>query len=275
MCITTNHADLSATKILSIPLDNGRHFISYSNKVKNLSGKPNSMILPIPGETDPSMFHNTEKYAKFMDEITKKCNYEEDYLGIRSRGMSKSKSLFMQFESGQYTIGLTKSLQGIKDFIGNLPEDKRPEITEDLQKFFSEKYKGWSFAVCVFDSEKTIDSQPIAFEYIPMAYNLIFYPTVDSHDGGAPNINEMVDTDHTFIYEHTGVMKDRGKFDKTSVTLDTPNVPDFLKDRKYRMVYVRGLQSNGDSFINMDDLSRTDFSEDARIKRVKPVAIGI
>ena len=40
MCITVNHAALSNTKILSIPLENGNHFISYSNKAKNLSGKP-------------------------------------------------------------------------------------------------------------------------------------------------------------------------------------------------------------------------------------------
>lgn len=72
MCITINHAHLSKTKILSLPLENGNHFIAYSNKVKNESGKPNAMILPIPGKTSPELFHNTESYKDFMDEINER-----------------------------------------------------------------------------------------------------------------------------------------------------------------------------------------------------------
>ena len=43
MCITVNKANLAKTKIMSLPLESGNHFIAYSNKVKNLSGKPNAI----------------------------------------------------------------------------------------------------------------------------------------------------------------------------------------------------------------------------------------
>lgn len=268
MCITVNHANLSKTKILSLPLENGNHFLAYSNKVKNESGKPNAMILPIPGETNPSLFHNTESYKDFMSEITKKCRLEEDYLGIHSRGFrSKSKS-FESFELGQYTIGLSKDFVGVREFLDELPKEKRPEISEELKQFFEEKYAGWSFAICVFDSENTIDAQPIAFEYKPFSNELIYFPTMDGHDGKAPNVGGLVKTDHTFIYEHTGEMT--GTYEKKFVTLDAP-VPEFLQNRKFRAVYSNDFIINGDSFINTTHLASLNFTEEPQIKRIQPV----
>ena len=59
MCIVSAEAKLTKTKILSMALDNGRHLLSYTNKAKNLSGKVNSMILPIPGKVDKDWFSNS------------------------------------------------------------------------------------------------------------------------------------------------------------------------------------------------------------------------
>lgn len=70
----------------------GNHFISYSNKAKNLSGKRNAMILPIPGETDQSLFIHTTKYKNFMEDIIKVCGFDK-YYGILSKGLrSKSRA---------------------------------------------------------------------------------------------------------------------------------------------------------------------------------------
>lgn len=268
MCITVNKASLSGTKILSIPSKDGKHFIAYSNNAKNLSGKPNAMILPIPGKTSPDMFYNTEKYKDFLDEIIKECQLNK-YEGWESRGlMSKGLKSYDSFELGQYTIGLAESFQGARDFLAQLPENKRPEVSEELKKFFEEKYEGWSFAVCVFDSENTIDAQPIAFEYVPFSEDLIYFPTVDGHDGGAPNLEAYVNTDHTFLYEHTGPMT--RKYYMTSVKLKA-EVPEFLKDRKYRSVTSSGLQKNGDTFVDGAKLTETDFEVDGSFKRVPPV----
>lgn len=269
MCITVNHASLSKTKILSLPIENGNHFIAYSNSVKNLSGKPNAMILPIPGETNPSLFHNTEGYKNFLVEITKKCRLEEDYMGIRSRGLSKSKSLsFDQFELGQYVIALSKDFNGIREFLAQLPEEKRPVVSEELQNFFQEKYAGWSFAICTFDSDKTINAQPIAFEYKPFNYNFLYFPTMDGHDGGAPDVDAIVNTDHTFIFEHTGEMT--GDYAQKFVTLDA-QVPAFAQNRKYRAIHSQDRVKNGDVFINLENLSQLNFKDDPRLARVPPV----
>ena len=270
MCITVNHAALSNTKILSIPLENGNHFISYSNKAKNLSGKPNAMILPI-------LFHDTTKYKNFMEDIIKVCGLDK-YYGILSKGLrSKSRAAgdelsFDQFELGMYTVGLAKDFGGVRDFLDSLPENKRPVVSEELKKFFEEKYKGWSFAVCCFDSDKMIDSQPIAFEYKPFDSGLIYYPTMDGHDGGAPNEDESVRVDHTFIYEHTGHMQ-KEKFIKEFITLGE-EVPKFLQDKKYRAHPLRGHQKNGDTFISVKKLNNLDFTEDPEFLRIEPLPLN-
>ena len=267
MCITVNHAKLSGTKILSIPVENGKHFIAYSNKAQNLSGKPNAMILPIPGETKQEWFYDTTKYKNFMEEITEKCDYGT-YLGVLFRSLSSKSAKFDQFELGMYTVGLSKDFGGVEEFINSLPENKKPEISESLKSFFKEKCAGWSFVVCVFDTEKTIDAQPIAFEYTPFNYDLIYFPTVDSHDGGAPNLKELVEADHTFIYEHTGPTGEN-KLMQEFVTLKA-EVPEFLNKRKYRAKSLRGKYVNGDTYINISNINDINFSDEPHFERSYP-----
>jgi len=279
MCMTVNKAALSATKILSIKLDNGNHFIAYSNKAKNTSGEPNAMILAIPGTTKPEWFHNTEKYRGFLDEITEKARWQEDWNGIRSRGM-KGKSLHKEFQLGMYTIGLADSFDGAEAFINSLPKEKKPQVSEGLRNFLREKYDGWSFAVCCFDSNETIDAQPIAFEYTPFNPDLIYFPTLDAHDGDAPNLLKKVDADHTFIYEHTGKFENEvetdsfgrcsPKYQMKYVRLGA-NVPDFLNNRRYRLSLAEGPIQNGDTYIVRSELQMLDFSKHADLFRMAPV----
>lgn len=267
MCITVNRASLSKTKILSLPLENGNHFIAYSNSVKNLSGKPNAMILPIPGETNPSLFHDTTKYKNFMEDIIEKCGLDK-YYGILSKSLSRSLS-FDQFELGMYTVGLASKFDGVRDFLNSLPEEKRPEVSDSLKNFFQEKYAGWSFAICVFDSDKTIDAQPMAFEYKPFVSELIFFPTMDGHDGEAPDMDALVKMDHTFIYEHTGLMEEDKYIFKHIHLKD--EVPEFLQNRKFRSVSYNSKHINGDTFLSVEQMNSLNFDIEPEFKKVKPV----
>lgn len=268
MCITINKAEMSATKILSLPLENGRHFIAYSNSVKNKSGKPNAMILPIPGETKPEWFHNTEGYKEFLGEIAQRAHMDNWYPKKFLSRSAKGKMLgFDKFDLGMYTIGLASSFEGAEEFIASLPEEKRPEISEDLRAFFREHNRGWSFAVCCFDSEKTIDAQPVAFEYVPFNSDLLYFPTLDAHDGGAPDLKRKVHADHAFIYEHEGVFE-REKYAMGSIELE--EVPDFINNRRYRLLVRNGPIQNGDTYIRISEMKALDFSEDPPLYRAAP-----
>lgn len=277
MCITTKAAELSSTKILSIPIkEHGTHFLAYSNKVRNTSGQPNAMIFAIPGITKQEWFHDTTKYKDFLDEIIDKASLNE-WMGTKSytRGADKlSKSLsFEEFALGIYTVGLASSFDGAEEFIASLSEDKRPEVSNSLRAFFREKYAGWSFAVCCFDAGEAIDSQPIAFEYAPFNPGFLYFPTMDAHDGNAPRMDRKVEVDHVFIFEHTGVWNE-GLYQMDSITMDAP-VLEFLNKRRYRTREMYSLTKNGDTYIKIADMNALDFSKDPELLRASPVPYDI
>ena len=163
MCIVSAEARLSKTKIMSMELDSGRHMLSYANKVDNISGKPNSMILAVPGKLKSKWFHDTSEYSDFLKDIEKQAgiSYDESmgeyYLGMKSKGMRNRG--FESFSVGMYDIMITDDIDNIYGFNegpgqGNsndlLKIENRPEISEELLEFFRTQYKGWGFVVCVF-----------------------------------------------------------------------------------------------------------------------------
>lgn len=245
MCITSAEAHLSKTRILSLPIEEGRHFIAYSNMVTNLSGKPNSMILPIPGKLKKEWFHNTEKYNTFMNDIV-------EYLTPKTRGTKGLKlsadASFDSFKLGMYYVGIAETFDGIQAFIETLKPEEHPALTESLSTFFREYYKNWGFVVCVFDAAKRMEAQPIAFEYEPFDYSVVFFPTMDAHNGLAPEKGE-VDVDHVFIYEDLS----RGQ------VYSPKNTPKFLQNRQYKYLKAHQRMQNGDTYFNAKKLSR-EFS---------------
>ncbi len=252
MCIVSAEAKLTKTKILSMALDNGRHLLSYANEAKNLSGKTNSMILPIPGKVDKKWFYDTTEYKDFLGDIHKQADVELNmYLsaGSKSRGIS-----FDEFEVGFYKVVTTNDVDTLVEILGVYG----PEISSELMEFFKTQYKGWSFVCCIFDGDKKMDAQPIMFEYEPFEYNYVYFPMMDSHTGGAPSLNSNVQVDHTLITEYPGVSENmigKVKFSQ--------EVPEILKRRKFVSTKWKQEMINGDMYIDIGELnSKSDSLND-------------
>lgn len=239
MCISAGPAHFSKTKIMTVPVEN-KHFTAYQNNAINETNQPNALILPIPGITKPEYFVNTSTYNKFLEEIVDA--YRPRSRGITLGGM-KSKG-FEKFELGQYTVGLVKNLTGMLDFLKSVDENKRAKINPELLNFFAEKYEGWSFAICLFNASDSMKSQPIAYFYEPFYSNVLFFPTMDSHDGFAPKEkNEILD--HDFILP--------GDY-RTDRDYLTQDVPEFIKNNGYRILEYHNeyfSNSNGDCYWDL------------------------
>jgi hypothetical protein len=117
-----------------------------------------------------------------------------------------------------------------------------------------------------------MDSQPIAFEYEPFNPKILYFPTIDSHTGEAPDLDELVDTDNTFVFEHTGMFKNKFVMDYVHLEAD---VPKSLQDRKYRHIKINSPSKNGDTFISIDIMKESDFSKSPKLVRIKPIIIPI
>jgi hypothetical protein len=264
MCITTAPARLSKTKILASKMDNGNHLLSYSNTAKNISGRPNAMILPVPGKLNKELFFDTTLYNNFLKDI-------EYQIKPKSRGASlKSfKSVLSDdvedFQVGMYRILLSENLPAIQKVLNELPEAQRPQISQELYDFFASHYAGWSFVVCCFDSSKETDSQPIMFEYKPMYPDYLYYPGMDSHNGLAPEPGSAVRVDHCLMVQELG--EDINGRKANNFFKQKEYVPEFLV-KHYNGKIVDGINSNGDWYVSIDDLKGRVDNKDTWYKPI-------
>lgn len=242
MCLTSGPAKLSGTKILAMRLENQQHLIAYSNSVENTSGRPNSMILPVPGKLSKEDFFDTTAYPHFMDEIEEQIKPK-----VRSKSFSRSLSAnddlsFENFQLGNYNVFISESAQTIGKAIEKLEDSKRPEISKDILSFLDERYKGWSFVICCFDAKDKVSAQPVMFKYTPLNKDILFFPAIDSHDGKAPDMGRNVHVDHYIITNIENPSKSEVPF--------TEPVPEFLKDFNYVGMVYDGYFSNGDFYLS-------------------------
>src|ERR1019366_6758932 len=112
--------------------------------------------------------------------------------------------------------------------------------------FFSTTYKDFSFVCCLFDSREKMDAQPIAFDYIPNNKNMLFYPTMDSHTGGAPR-KEIVEVDHMIIAPRKATTMTVPKVVDTSFI----KTPDFLNNREWATYKLDNNYQNGDTYFDL------------------------
>lgn len=236
MCITSGHAYLSGTKIVSFQVKKDQNLLAYSNTVENESGGVNSMILPIPGAVEEKDFFDTTPYAKFVEELEDAWNPKQlsgDMMGL-SKGVSRS--IVQEFKVGMYDVLVSKDVDALEFVLAKRPMDKRPQISSDLLRFYQRYYPDWSLVVCIFDNVRKMKSQPIMFTYKPIFEDFLFFPAVDGHDGLAPKMLNRVQVDHSLFAGDTKGIAIKFK----------ASVPTILEDRKLIGKKFNGYLMNGD-----------------------------
>jgi hypothetical protein len=88
-----------------------------------------------------------------------------------------------------------------------------------------------------------MDSQPIAFEYTPNNPDILFFPTMDSHDGGVPKKDQRVVVEHNIIT----VLENQ---DWGVINFNNNLTPEFLK-KIYGTYALNGNYMNGDIFLDL------------------------
>lgn len=209
MCITSAEAVLSKTKLYSGEAnfnDEYVHVIAYQNNAESLVSGPNAMILPIPSAkplTPENMVDATESkgFLKTM----------ESAFIVRRRSLSKGvDSLDLNacaggyhytFKTGSYTVALASSASLIPKALAAMPERIRPTISTQLLMSFARNYKGWPLAVCAWEGH--VEAEPLVWWYEPADPTTLFAPALDSHTGGAPDVDAMVSVDHFVAFGST------------------------------------------------------------------------
>jgi len=77
-----------------------------------------------------------------------------------------------------------------------VPEDKRPALNAEVFSAYAKWYPGWQVALCCFSNHQAVEADPLLWWYEPAFPDRYFYPTLDSHTGGVPDLEANVVPDH-------------------------------------------------------------------------------
>jgi hypothetical protein len=263
MCICSAPAHLSNTLIYVGEAARGNqsvHVLAYQNTADNESSGPNAMILPFPAAEamGPENILDTRPYKSFLKDITNATKQQTRSLDmLNSKGASPAGA--QVFDVGSYTVVLAEKASHIHGALELVPENKRPTISTRFLVGFGKLYPNQPIAVCCWDGN--IKAEPLLWWYVPTNKDTLFIPTMDAHDGNAPDVNARVATDHIISVGSTSPTRVGHHF--------RVDYNDFLPMEAAQLlpayVYgtkVNGLIKNGDMFVNANGLGKNkEFRE--------------
>lgn len=254
MCCTIGEAELSNTKIyVGEAIFNNKyvHTIAYQNSA--ITGEPNAMVIPFPA-SQPMTKDNiieTESIPNFLENIS-------DATKVRTRGLMLGHDFdevsfgcaaaAEVFEHGSYTVILASHAAQIPEALLQVSENKRPKINIPFLIGYGKLYPKQPIAVCCWSGN--VVPEPLLWWYEPTDKNNLFIPTMDAHDGKAPDLKAMVNTDH--------IISVGSNIDPTGSLV---NYQDKLTTTAQQLLpkQVHGHQppriiKNGDTFVNITEL---------------------
>jgi hypothetical protein len=169
------------------------HVLAYQNSAQSLKDEPNAMILPFPTSApmDERNVINTTSFKNFLEDIGNAS--KQVTKGMRSLCAAASADALV-FDVGSYTVVLAENVKQIPKALERVAKDKRPELSYRMLLNFGKLYPNQPVAVCCWKGY--VEAEPLLWWYEPKDKDVLFVPTMDSHDGNSPDLNAEVETDH-------------------------------------------------------------------------------
>jgi hypothetical protein len=271
MCCTIGEveAKLTGTKLYAgEAMHNGKyvHVLAYQNNAESKWDVPNAMIIPFPTNKPmgPENILDTTKYKNFLDDIGEATRRRSRGMTL---GMDSDDMLFgaacagsaQVFDVGVYTVILADHVAQVPEALKRVSEDKRPSVRTQFLMHYGRMYPKQPVALCCWSGR--VEADPLLWWYEPSDPMNLFIPTMDAHDGGPPDLNATVQTDH-IISVGSNILP----------TGSTVEYQDFLYEgapllpTKVHGTKLFGLAKNGDTFVHINTM-REKMNNGARIKR--------
>lgn len=272
MCVSSAPALFAGTKgyigTAEHPEHGFIHVIGYQNQAANLHGEANAMILPFPTAEamgPENVVDLGETYRALLTNMVEACRPEVRYRTLSKGlggGLLNGGSYAKVFQHGIYHVVLASDPELVPAALEQVPEGKRPRISEELMQWYAAIYPGHAIAVCCFSNVSAAESEPLFWWYKPKGGKdaLPFFPAVDAHSGRLPNLFARVQVDHGIVVGYDEHHKDSiaNRF-KNGLP---PRIADFLSPY-LRGFYPSGRFENGDFFVKNKTLKRGHSAEAA------------
>lgn len=205
MCCTFQPSQLSKTIIYAGHAQRrGKRVavLAYQNTASSRGA--NAMVLPFPSDVPmgPDNIVDTREGGYFLRDLDASARHQTRSVGLLGAKYGDRLDDTLQiFESGSYTVVLTRNVLAIPAALTQVPEQKRPQVSEAFLIGYERRYAGWQIAICCWNGH--LEAEPLLWWYEPRSENesRIFIPTLDAHDGQGPKPGE-VPVDHSLIWTH-------------------------------------------------------------------------
>ncbi|WP_052850578.1 hypothetical protein [Streptomyces avicenniae] len=205
MCISTGEAAFSGTIAycgrLNHPEHGLVHVLGYQNTAVNLAGGPNAMLLHLPTrQLTPRQFlpvgHADDVLNRMVAAVrpVAAASGGIDWMGAAPRGAVQV------FDHDVYTVLLADDPTAIPAALGQVPPHRRPALDPDLLRFYADHFPDHTVAVCCFDNADSQRAKPLLLWYAPLDPDRLTVPALDSHTGGAPDLDAAVPVDHWVLF---------------------------------------------------------------------------
>ncbi len=192
MCISNGPADFTRTKLYA-GCAGEEHVLIYKNTVRSRASEPNAMLLhfpAVPGTMSQDSVLPTDTCGGIVDEMI---------VALMPQTRGGGHPAAVVFDTGVYTVVLAEDPRAIPPALGRVPERKRPPINEPLFDWYAETFSDWPVALCCFDNADAVEAAPMMWRYRPRNPRLLFYPALDSHTGGIPELDGTVGVEHWLL----------------------------------------------------------------------------
>ncbi|MER6334256.1 hypothetical protein ABT298_34110 [Streptomyces sp. NPDC001034] len=205
MCVASSAAAFSGTVLYCgrqrHPEHGLIHVVGYQNTVANLADGPNAMLLHLPTRRlAPEQFvpvgRDGDVLRRMVDAVAAS---EAEPDGIAWMG-AEAEPAVRVFEHDVYTVLLADDPTLILTALHRVPWKRRPRIEPELPAFYAERFPDHAVALCCFDNADARRAKPLLVWYPPNDPDRLTVPALDSHTGGAPDLDAVVPVDHWVLF---------------------------------------------------------------------------
>lgn len=201
MCVTSAAATLNSTYVgaweIEHPTYGYRHVMAYQNAPQNLAEGANCMLLHLPAAEPllPEYLLDTADCPNLLKQMA---------ASIMSRSLSTRNIVPQQVyvvEMGIYHVVLLneKTPEALEMALAQVPTEKRPPIAPELLQFYSTHFPDYPIVLACFNNRESKQASPIMLHFKPSDPSHLFFNLLEGHDGGPPQLNQLVERHQIII----------------------------------------------------------------------------
>ena len=194
MCVTSSPAALNSTYVgaweIEHPIYGYRHVMAYQNAPQNLAEGANCMLLHLPAAEPllPEYLLDTSDCPNLLKQMA---------ASKTSRSFSAGNVVPQQVyvvEMGIYHVVLLneKTPEALEMALAQVPAEKRPAIAPELLQFYSTHFPDYPIVLACFNNRESKQASPIVLHFKPSDPSHLFFNLLEGHDGGPPQLNQLV-----------------------------------------------------------------------------------